>query len=267
MVLFPLYLGTYMPISNKLPLTEKDKRSHLQARGEVINNERARDTHTPNSVHIILQLCNQNSLCNGTFKELHPENGKIHTKTIERITYLLAFWRVAGHNTPCETPCHRSHRRASHPEESTQTHKTCQAHKKPSRLNPHYYHATTFGSETVSTSRFLTLQRMSKWHTAETGRGHQFEKEKNLQHSSPESDRNCMFCIQCIAIAEPWHLQSNQPRTSDMMDGLWGEMLEQKRRQRERVFRARSIKRATLPNPLTLAGNTKALAETLQDKC
>jgi len=28
-----------------------------------------------------------------------------------------------------------------------------------------------------------------------------------------------------------------------------------------------SIKRATLPNPLTLAGNTKALAETLQDKC
>lgn len=40
-----------------------------------------------------------------------------------------------------------------------------------------------------------------------------------------------------------------------------------KKTERERVFRARSIKRATLPNPLTLAGNTKALAETLQDKC
>lgn len=48
--------------------------------------------------------------------------------------------------------------------------------------------------------------------------------EKNLQHSSPESDRNCMFCIRCIAIAGPWHLQSNQWRTSGMMDGLWGEM-------------------------------------------
>lgn len=54
MMLLPFYLGTYMPISDNLPLTEKDKHSHLQARGEIINNEkeagkrgreRERDSH------------------------------------------------------------------------------------------------------------------------------------------------------------------------------------------------------------------------------
>lgn len=62
-----------MPISDKMPLTEKDKHSHLQARGEIINNEKEagkRETALNSSgrkVLVILLLCNQKPLCNGTF--------------------------------------------------------------------------------------------------------------------------------------------------------------------------------------------------------
>lgn len=112
-----------MPISDKLPLTEKDKHSHLQARGEIINKEketgkRGRERQPLNSswrkVHIILLLCNQKPLCNGTFNSFTLRMEK-STEANKSLMYLLAFWRAVGHNTPYGNPCHRSRRRASRP--------------------------------------------------------------------------------------------------------------------------------------------------------
>lgn len=215
-----------MPISDKLPLTEKDKHSHLQARGEIINKEketgkRGRERQPLNSswrkVHIILLLCNQKPLCNGTFNSFTLRMEK-STEANKSLMYLLAFWRAVGHNTPYGNPCHRSRRRASRPG-STHTQRNVSDTQK---IRCHL-HNTSKQNPAVKVSehkqRSDTIKDVSmNWAKAFSA------SAKNLQHSSPESDRNCMFCIRCIAIAGPWHLQSNQRRTSGMMDGLWGEM-------------------------------------------
>lgn len=167
-----------MPISDKLPLTEKDKHSHLQARGKIINNEKEtrekervceREKIVQDARYISSYDYVTRSLCVMAHLNSFTLRMEKSTEANKGLMYLLAFWRAVGHNTPYGNPCHRSHRRASRPE-STRAHtQRSSSDTQKIRRNIHY---TSKQHLAVSVRTQAVL-----WHykgcQQELGQGHQ----------------------------------------------------------------------------------------------